>query len=118
MSKYEFLNSDRIKKKWEFDKVYQNGRKVVNKDFVVYVLDNAQKKTRLGVTVSKKVGKSVKRNRVKRLIRESFRLSKNSILPGYDIVVVARKYAHRLSFHEAKESLESLWKDAKILKSS
>lgn len=109
------LKSDRIKKGWEFDRVYQNGRKYVNKQFVVYVLDNDTERTRLGVTVSKKVGNSVKRNRVKRLIRESFRLSKEQLATGNDIVVVARKYAYGLSFMQAKRSLMNLWKRAQIL---
>lgn len=113
--KYRFLKSDRIKKRWEFSRVYQYGQKYVNRRFVVYVLNNRKKRSRLGVTVSKKVGNSVKRNRVKRLIRESFRFSKDQIAPGNDIVVVARKSAYGLSFQEAKRSLMDLWKRARIV---
>jgi len=109
------LDSDKLKKKWEFDRAYQKGRKYVNKQFVVYVLNNGTKRSRLGVTVSKKVGKSVKRNRVKRLIREVFRLSKDLITPGNDIVVVARRYAYGLSFMQTKRSLMSLWERARII---
>lgn len=111
----KLLSSDKLKKRWEFSRVYQNGRKSVNKHFVVYVLDTDKKRPRLGVTVSKKVGNSVKRNRVKRLIREVFRLSKKQLKPGNDIVVVARKEAYGLSFAQTKKSLMELWKRFQIL---
>lgn len=112
---YRLLDSDKLKKGWEFDRVYQKGQKFVNKYFVVYVLKTDRQRSRLGVTVSKKVGNSVKRNRVKRLIREVFRLSKKHLAPGNDIVVIARKAAYGLSFMQAKESLMELWNRAQIL---
>jgi len=83
---------------------------------VIYVLPNRINITRLGLTVSKKVGKSVKRNRVKRLIRESFRLSQKQIMPGYDIVVVAKPSAYGLKCQQAQLELLSLLHRAGILK--
>jgi len=61
--------------------------------------------TRLGVTVSKRVGKSVIRNRVKRLIREFFRLNKHLLPQGHDMVIIARPGAAQLDFWEVKEEL-------------
>ncbi|MFQ6041840.1 MAG: ribonuclease P protein component [Candidatus Poribacteria bacterium] len=114
----KLLRSPGLKKKWEFERVYKNGRRYWNKTFVIYVLPNGINVTRLGLTVSKKVGKSVKRNRVKRLIRESFRLSREQIMPGYDIVVVAQPRAYGLKCQQAQSELFSLFRRGKILKTT
>ena len=105
-----------LKNKWEFERVYKNGKRYWNKIFVMYIMPNKINMTRLGLTVSKKVGKSVKRNRVKRLIRESFRLSQEQIMPGYDIVVVAQPSAYGLKCQQARLELLSLLRRAGILK--
>ena len=81
---------NRLKKKWEFQRAYKKGKKYWDAYFVIYVYHSQLGQTRLGVTASKKVGKSVQRNRVKRLIREAFRMLKLELLPNYDIVVVGR----------------------------
>ncbi|HIE29673.1 TPA: ribonuclease P protein component [Candidatus Poribacteria bacterium] len=114
----KFPRSLRLKKKREFERVYKNGRRYWNKTFVIYILPNGINVTRLGLTVSKKVGKSVKRNRVKRLIRESFRLSQEQIMPGYDIVVVAQPRACGLKCQQAQSELLSLFRRGRILKTS
>jgi ribonuclease P protein component len=112
------LCSPGLKKKWEFERVYRNGRRYWNKTFVIYIMPNKINITRLGLTVSKKVGKSVKRNRVKRLIRESFRLSQEQIMPGYDIVVVAQPCAYGLKCQQARLELLSLLRRAGIVSGS
>jgi len=71
---------------------------------------------RLGITVSKRVGKSVQRNRVKRLIRESFRQLRPRIKTEYDIVVVGRTPACQLMCQEAEDGLFHLFRKASILK--
>lgn len=107
---------ERLKRRWEFQRGYKKGRKYWNRDFVVYVYRNAFDNTRLGVTASKKIGNSVKRNRVKRLIREVFRLSKHRIRPGYDIIVVSRSPAIHLKYQQAQDTLVHLFRRAGILK--
>jgi ribonuclease P protein component len=114
--KRKFRRSFRLKKRREFERVYRNGKKYWNKTFVVYILPNKTNITRLGLTVSKKVGNSVKRNRVKRLIRESFRLSQEQILPGYDIVVIAQPRAYSLKYKQLQSELLSLLRRGGILK--
>lgn len=81
----------RLKKNSEFQRVYRKGSYAATKELVAYIKPNNLKETRIGITVSRKYGKSVKRNRIRRLIMESFRLLKDKIKPGYDIVFVARR---------------------------
>ncbi len=73
----------------EFTNVYKRGKSVVTKNIVMYYKKNGKNINRLGISVSKKVGKAVVRNRAKRLIKEAFRYNKDIKL-GYDLVFVAR----------------------------
>lgn len=109
---------EKLKKSWEFQRAYQKGNKYWNRYFVIYVLHNHFNHLRLGITVSKKVGKSVQRNRVKRLIRESFRQLRTGVKVGYDIVVVGRTPACRLTCQETQNTLARLFQKAAILNNS
>ncbi len=104
----------RLKKRWEFQRAYQRGRKYWNRYFVIYVHRTHEETLRLGITVSKKVGKSVQRNRVKRLIRESFRQLRPELKQGYDIVIVGRTGAARLTCQEVHHGLARLFGKAAI----
>ncbi|MCG9126181.1 ribonuclease P protein component [Candidatus Poribacteria bacterium] len=106
---------DRLKKQWEFQRAYKSGRKYWDAYFVIYIYSTPLDQARLGITVSKKVGKSVQRNRVKRLIREVFRLLRSDLYPKYDIVVVGRPAACELTASQVEESLSKLFRKAKIL---
>lgn len=79
-----------LKSSNEFGTVYKNGKSYANKYLVMYVVKNDSDENRIGISVSKKVGNSVVRHRVTRLIRESYRLNQAAFHTGYDIVVVAR----------------------------
>ena len=105
----------KLKKRWEFQRAYQKGSKYWNRYFVIYVLHTRFNYLRLGITASKKVGKSVQRNRVKRLIRESFRQLCPRIKTGHDIVVVGRTPACQLTCQEARDELAALFRKASIL---
>ena len=106
---------ERLKKSWEFQRVYKKGKKYWNPHFVIYFYRRELSQPRLGITVSKKVGNSVTRSRVKRLIREAYRMLKFEILPQLDIVVVGRKAASGLSGQQAQESLHQLFCRASIM---
>ena len=82
-----------IKKNKDFKEVYQNGKSLANRLLVMYVLKTDKQNTRIGISVSKKVGNSVVRHHITRLIRESFRLHEGMVETGLDIVVVARATA-------------------------
>lgn len=112
--KYKF--SESLKSNFDFQHVYKNGKSYANKYLVMYVLENNTGKNRLGISVSKKVGNSVVRHRVTRLIRESYRLHENIFNSGLDIVVVARTNASSASYAEIESALLHLGKLHHILK--
>ena len=82
--------SESLKKNRDFRTVYRDGKSYANRLLVMYTLKNDSDRNRLGISVSKKVGNSVVRHRVTRLIREAYRLNRANIDVGYDIVIVAR----------------------------
>lgn len=85
--------SEGLKNTNQFKIVYNNGKSYANRELVMYLRKNDSDTNRFGISVSKKVGNSVVRHRVTRLIRESYRLNEEKLLQGYDIVVVARANA-------------------------
>ena len=106
--------SESLKKNKEFQNVYKKGRSYANSCLVMYVKENGLDKNRLGISVSKKVGNSIVRHRLTRLIRESYRLSEECFRCGIDIVVIARTGAKKKNYHEIKSALIHLGKLHKI----
>ena len=104
----EFTES--LRKNKDFRLVYKNGKSYANKYLVMYVLENTDEKNYLGISVSKKVGNSVVRHRVKRLIHESYRLHENIFNSGLNIVVIARNSAASISYKEVESALLHLSK--------
>jgi len=105
-----------IKKNFDFQKVYKNGKSYANKYLVMYVYKNDYVENRIGISVSKKVGNSVVRHRVTRLIRESYRLNKKMFNSGLDIVIIARIGAKEKGYKEIESAFMHLVKLHKILK--
>lgn len=97
--------SDSLKKNKDFQFVYKNGTSYANRYLVMYVLNRQCKENRLGISVSKKVGNSVVRHRVTRLIRESYRLNERVFQTGFDLVVIARPLAKGRSYQEIEGAL-------------
>lgn len=93
-----------IKENWEFRRLYQHGRSAVTPSMVVYCRRNRAGDSRLGITVSTKLGKAVVRNRIKRRLREVYRLSLPRLKPGYDLVLVGRSRALALPFPRLLET--------------
>ena len=110
--------SESLKKNDQFREVYKNGRSLANKYLVIYVLENNLEINRLGISVSKKVGNSVVRHHLARLIRESYRLHEDMFNSGLDIVVVARKSAADINYHDMESALLHLFRLHKIIKKS
>lgn len=108
--------SESMKSNNNFKKVYHSGKSYANTYLIMYVLNNNTDKNKLGISVSKKVGNSVIRHRIKRLIRESYRLNEDMFNSGLDIVVIARAGARGKSYSEINSALLHLAKMHKILK--
>lgn len=79
-----------LKRYADFQRVYKNGKSYANKYLVMYVYENRTDINRVGISVSKKVGNSIVRHRLMRIIRESVRLNSESLKEGYDIAIIAR----------------------------
>ena len=102
--------SESLKKNRDFQQVYKRGTSKANRYLVMYVLPNQHMMNRLGISVSKKVGNSVVRHRLTRLIRESYRLNETDFDSNLDIVVVARAAAKGKGFHEIESAFMHLAK--------
>lgn len=108
--------SESLKKTYQFSHVYKNGVSRANKHLVMYVLDNNTDCNRLGISVSKKVGNSVVRHHMCRLIREAYRLHEDMFNSGLDIVVVVRKEAYDCTYYDIEASMMHLAKIHHIIK--
>ncbi|MCD7709330.1 MAG: ribonuclease P protein component [Clostridiales bacterium] len=97
--------SDSLKKMKDFQKVYKSGKSRANRLLVMYVLENGTELNRVGISVSKKVGNSVVRHHVTRLIRESYRLHEDEFDRGLDIVIIARNPERSATYRETESAL-------------
>lgn len=100
-----------IKENSDFRRAYYRGKSIVKKRIVLYFRKNKFSYNRLGITVSPKVGNSVVRNRIRRLIRENYRLSEIS-KSGYDIVIVARSSAAYSNYYGIGKDLKSAFQES------
>lgn len=92
--------ADTLKKNYEFRRLYQKGASAVGSGMVLYCRKNRLGRNRLGITVSVKLGHAVVRNRARRRLREVYRLNRDALKEGYDLILVARR-----------RTLTAPWKD-------
>lgn len=107
--------SESLKKNRDFQNVYRHGKSCANRLLVMYVLKNDSERNRFGISVSKKVGNSVVRHHITRLLRESYRLHEDMFHSGWDIAVIARAGAKNASYHEINSALLHLGRLHKII---
>ena len=108
--------SESLKNNQQFQTVYKTKNSYANKYLVMYIRENGLGKNRIGISVSKKVGNSVVRHRVTRLVRETYRLHESVFNSGLDIVVVARSAAAQADYEKIESALLHLAKLHKIIK--
>ena len=106
MENQTFSRDARIRKKKDYLTVYQQGVRKDTRHFIVIARPNGSGFSRLGVTVSKKAGGAVTRNRVKRLLREFFRLHQSQFTPAQDIVIIAKRNMPALTYQDVRRELE------------
>lgn len=105
-----------LKKNYRFRFVYNKGKSIANKYLVMYVVKNNSEENYIGISVSKKVGNSVIRSRVTRLIRESYRLNEHKLKSGYSFIIIARNLSCGASYKEIEKALNSLLFKHNLLK--
>lgn len=106
----------KIKLNRDFQRIYRKGRYAVSRGLAIYMQPNPLKINRIGITASKKYGKSVKRNRIRRLIRESYRTLQDKIIQGYDFIIVARKTDEAdPSYHQIVKEMRYIFKRLNVL---
>ena len=106
----KYPHSETLKKNKDFQLLYKEGKSCANRYLVLYVRENGMDQNRFGVSVSKKVGNSVVRHRITRLIRESYRLHEDMFNSGLDMAVIARASAKGRSMNEICSALLHLGK--------
>jgi ribonuclease P protein component len=94
-----------IRKTWEYKKIYKEGIKKVGKRLIVYSLPRDDVIARFGITVTKRIGKAVVRNRIKRVLREVIINNFKEWNGGFDTVIVAKKIIVHSSFQEIEKEL-------------
>lgn len=107
----------RVKKNKEFQEIFKKGKSFANRQFVVYSLKRpGQTHFRIGLSVSKKLGNAVKRNQIKRYIRQAFLELEEELQNEYDYIIIARKPAADMDFFDIKSSLVHVLKLSKVLR--
>lgn len=109
------IHTNSLRNNNDFRTVYRDGISRANKLLIVYLLENSTDRNSLGISVSKKVGNSVVRHRLKRLIKESYRLHENMFNSGLNIVVIARVGADKATFSEIESALLHLMRLHKVI---
>jgi len=104
-----FTKDDRLLKRSDFQRLFKNGKRIQNRLFIVYISRNDLKRCRLGLTVTRKVGKAVSRNRIKRLAREFFRQNRHIFKDYWDISLIAKRECTKVTNQALLSALENIF---------
>lgn len=108
----------RLRKRQDFNKVYRRGKSFANRELIMYVMENYQnEKIRVGISISKKVGNAVTRNRIKRIIKDIFlnKINENNLRQHIDIIIVARNPTSDMNYLQFNRSIDDLLRKSKLL---
>lgn len=106
----------RLRKNMEFKRVFSGGKNYWNRNLILYVRKNKLDESRYGITITKKIGNAVVRNKIRRRIKEIYRLNLNRIKNGYDLIFVPKKNIVDLSFKELESAVIHILKISGMLK--
>ena len=106
--------STSLKKNHEFKRLYSKGKSAASQYAVVYCRRNGRAENRLGISVSTKLGSAVVRNRIRRRLKEIYRLNEDKLAVGYDIIIVARMRSRVSSYSEIESSVLALFRKLNI----
>jgi ribonuclease P protein component len=106
---FKFSKADRLLKRYDYIKLSKYGKKVRNDHFLAIYQKNDLRRPRLGITVTKKVGGAADRNRIKRYVREFFRLNRHQIIGNWDINIIVNKNASISSSQELQFSISQIF---------
>jgi len=107
--RFSFTKADRILKRGEYLALSKSGKKVQSTEFIAYFLPARHSHSRLGVTVTKKVGQAVERNRIKRIVREFFRINRHCLSGRWDINIIAKRQSAGIRSEKAYRSLQKIF---------
>lgn len=106
----------RLRRNIEFKNVYNHGKNYWNRNLVLYIKKNGLEETRVGYTITKKIGNAVVRNKIRRRMQEIYRLNFSRVKDGYDLIFICKKNTVDLSYKELENSMIHIMKIAKVLK--
>ena len=113
---YELPKSSIIRDKFEFNRVYSKGRSYVNHMMIIHVISSDDVKGKVGFAVGKKIGNAVVRNRIKRIMREAYRISQHDINQNVSMILIARKPLIDAKSYMVQKAFTNLCKKAEIIK--
>lgn len=106
----------RLRTNEDFKKVYKRGKNYWNKNLILYVKKNDLNNSRIGFSVTKKIGNSVVRNKIRRRMKEIYRLNFNNIKEGYDIIFIPKKNVVNITYQDLESAMLHLLKIGRLLK--
>ena len=106
----------RIRKNMEFKNIYKVGKNYWNRNLILYVKKNGLDETRVGYTITKKIGNAVIRNKIRRRMKEIYRLNFHNVKEGYDLVFIAKRSINDISYKELESSVIHIMSISKLLK--
>ena len=109
MKKNALTKREKVLKSIEYRTIVKGGKSTTTQHFKIFIWPNSVSKRRLGITTSRRVGSAVKRNRIKRLVREFFRLHKSCLPPSSDLLFIAKPGADRLDYTLLCEELKKVF---------
>jgi ribonuclease P protein component len=106
----------RLKHQKDFKITYNKGKSVAGQYVVLYYLENGLGVNKFGFSISKKIGKAVVRNRIRRILRECCRLHKDKLLPGYNLIFIARPKIRGIKYRLVEHEILQLFSRAQLLR--